>query len=162
MQIEQVPIENITPYSNNSKIHNDKQIKGIAESIKRFGFTQPIVLDNAGTIVIGHGRFEAAQMLGLKFVPILKLDGLNLDEVKALRLLDNKLNESAWDFELLEAELGNIDLDLTPFEAFDLTFINGNSSSSSSVSGKEVDPTLADNIKVCVCKDCGHEHSAKT
>lgn len=111
-----VSLQNMHPYSKNAKTHDKKQIKNIAESIKQYGFVQPIVLDRNGEIVIGHGRYYAAQLLKMDKAPAIQVDTLSDEEVKALRIADNKLNESAWDMKLLAEEIegldfGNIELD---------------------------------------------------
>lgn len=112
--IEQNP-DDLTPYKQNAKIHDEKQIAGIAESIRRFGFVQPIVVDKKKIVVIGHGRLAAAKLLNLKTVPTVDAGKLTAQEIRALRILDNKLNESPWDNELLRTELETIKLDFEPF-----------------------------------------------
>ena len=89
-------VEDIKPYSKNAKKHDKKQVKQVADSIKRFGFVQPIVIDKNNEVVIGHCRLEASKLLGLKDVPTVSVENLSDKEVQALRLADNKLNESAW------------------------------------------------------------------
>src|SRR5678816_4565186 len=84
-------VASITPYARNAKKHSDDQIEKIAASIQRFGFNQPIVVDASGTIIIGHGRFFAAQKMKLDEVPVLIRD-LPEAEAMAYRLADNKLN----------------------------------------------------------------------
>lgn len=84
-------ISKIKPYGKNAKKHNAKQIKQVAESIKRFGFVQPIVIDKNNEVVIGHCRLEAAKLLGMKEVPIISVENLTEEEVKALRLADNQI-----------------------------------------------------------------------
>ncbi|MBR0133411.1 MAG: ParB N-terminal domain-containing protein, partial [Lachnospiraceae bacterium] len=101
MEIKQISVGSITPYGKNAKKHDKKQIHNIAESIKQYGWTQPLVLDKDNVIVIGHGRFFAAKELKLKEVPCVYVDSLTDEQVKALRIADNKLNETPWDFELL-------------------------------------------------------------
>ena len=102
-------ISEIKPYKNNAKKHNKTQIENVAESIKQFGFVQPIVIDKNNEIVIGHCRYEASKVLGLHDVPIIRVDELTEEEVKKLRNLDNKLNESDWDMDLLEFDLSGLD-----------------------------------------------------
>ena len=119
MQIIQKKLEDIVPYANNTKKHDETQIKNVAESIKKYGWVQPIVIDNDGTIVIGHCRALAAEKLGIKEVPCVVVSDLTEDEINALRIVDNKTNESPWDFDLLSAELPEIDL--SDFE-FDFEF----------------------------------------
>lgn len=116
MQTNEVKIEKIKAYEKNAKKHGEEQIKLIANSIKQFGFRQPIVLDKNNEIVIGHGRYEAAKLLDMKTVPCIMADDLSEEEVKALRIADNKLNESPWDFSFLDEELASItDIDMTDF-----------------------------------------------
>ena len=110
MQIIQKKLADIVPYANNTKKHDETQIKNVAESIKKYGWVQPIVIDNDGTIVIGHCRALAAERLGIEEVPCVVVSDLTEDEINALRIVDNKTNESPWDFDLLSAELPEIDL----------------------------------------------------
>ena len=109
-------IELIKPYEKNAKLHDKKQIALIAASIKRFGFDSPIILDKNNEVIAGHGRLEAAQLLGLTDVPVIRKEKLTADEVKAYRLADNKIAESGWDMKLVMEEL----IDLGP-EMIDLT-----------------------------------------
>lgn len=119
MNIKEIKISEIKAYINNAKTHDEKQIGMIAESIKAFGFRQPLVIDRNNEIVVGHGRFYAAKKLGLLTVPCEYADDLTDDQIKAYRLADNKLNESPWDFDLVDAELASIsdefDLDMSAF-----------------------------------------------
>ena len=110
MQIIQKKLADIVPYANNTKKHDETQIKNVAESIKKYGWVQPIVIDNDGTIVIGHRRALAAEKLGMEEVPCVVVSDLTEEEINALRIVDNKTNESPWDFDLLSAELPEIDL----------------------------------------------------
>ena len=119
MQIIQKRLADIVPYANNTKKHDETQIKNVAESIKKYGWVQPIVIDNDGTIVIGHCRALAAEKLGIEEVPCVVVSDLTEEEINALRIVDNKTNESPWDFDLLSAELPEIDL--SDFE-FDFDF----------------------------------------
>ena len=108
----------VKPYKKNAKKHPQKQIKQVAASIKEFGFNQPIVIDKDNVVIVGHGRLEAAKLLGLKDVPVLQVD-LTKEQANAYRLADNKLNESDWDMNLVIEELKELSepmLDLTGFE----------------------------------------------
>src|SRR3989304_8061615 len=100
-----IKISKIIPYGRNAKKHTAKQISQVAESIKRFGFVQPLVISKNNEVVIGHCRLEAAKLLGMKEVPYISVENLSDKEVKALRLADNKLNESQWDMDLVLEEL---------------------------------------------------------
>ena len=117
MQIEQRNITSVQPYGKNAKKHPEKQVNQIADSIREFGFNQPIVVDKAGVIIVGHGRYLAAHLLGLDIVPVVEVD-ITEEKAKAYRLADNKLNESEWDMQLVVAELKSLSLesvDLTGF-----------------------------------------------
>lgn len=108
MVIEERKVSDLIPYEKNAKKHDQRQIKNVAESIKRYGFVQPVVVDKNNVIVIGHCRTLAAKKLGLEMVPCVCVDDLTEDQVKALRLIDNKTNESDWDLDLLTEELGGV------------------------------------------------------
>ena len=116
----EVPVSDLIPYEKNAKKHDDRQITEIANSFKRFGITQPLVIDKDKVVVIGHGRLMAAKRLGLEKIPCIRAEDLSQKEIKALRLADNKLNESPWDFSLLNQEL----IDLDEFQMTDFGFEN--------------------------------------
>ena len=119
MKVEAKSIDEIKPYENNPR-DNDDAVDAVANSIKEFGWQQPIVVDNEGVIIAGHTRYKAAQKLGLKHVPVVVADNLTPDQVKAYRLADNKTAELAdWNMDLLNDELDQIrDIDMSDF-AFD-------------------------------------------
>ena len=127
MEVIYLSPEELTPYEHNAKQHPDTQVKQIAASIKQFGFRQPIVIDGNNVVVIGHGRLMAAKELGLKEVPVVRADDLTDAQIKALRLADNKTNESGWDFMALEEELEKLsaDFDMSEFGFTDTTDISG-------------------------------------
>lgn len=110
MKIEMRRLSELVPYAANAKKHDARQVANLAESIRRYGFVQPVVVDVDGVIVIGHGRVLGAKEAGLKEVPCVCVDNLTPEQVRELRLLDNKLNESAWDLDLLAGELPGLDL----------------------------------------------------
>jgi len=118
MKIENKKISDVKPYQKNPRIKKD--IKIVADSIKQFGWQQPIVVDSGGVIIVGHSRYEAAKLLKLETVPVLIAD-LSPEKAKAYRIADNKTNQySDWDFPLLNKEFGdlldiNFDLELTGF-----------------------------------------------
>lgn len=116
MEIQYRRLDEITPYDKNAKTHDQTQINNVAESIKQYGFVQPIVVDRDGVIVIGHCRALAAKKLGMESVPCVCVDDLTPKQVNALRLVDNKSNESAWDFDLLADELSGLDLSAFDFD----------------------------------------------
>ena len=121
MKVEAKSIDEIKPYENNPR-DNDDAVDAVANSIKEFGWQQPIVVDNDGVIVAGHTRYKAAKKLGLKHVPVVVADNLTPDQVKAYRLADNKTAELAdWDMDLLNDELDQIrDIDMSDFGFDDL------------------------------------------
>ena len=110
MNIVEREVDKLIPYSKNAKKHDETQIANVAESIKQFGFVQPVVVDKNDVIVIGHCRTLAAKKLGMKTVPCVMVDELTDEQVRALRIIDNKTNESPWDYDLLGDELADIDL----------------------------------------------------
>ena len=118
MNITWVAPDTLIPYPGNAKQHPPEQLDHIANSIKRFGWQQPIVVDKNNVVVIGHGRLAAAQQLFLESVPVVVADNLTDEEINALRLADNKTNESGWDFGKLEEELAALaieGIDMTQF-----------------------------------------------
>lgn len=120
LNIKYMNIRDLKPYKKNAKKHNKEQVEQIANSIKEFGFTQPVIIDKNKEVVAGHGRILGAKKAGLKKVPTVCLEELTEEQIKAYRLVDNKLNESEWDSVLLAQELEEIqDLDMDLF-GFDL------------------------------------------
>jgi DNA modification methylase len=119
MCVEQRSIWRLKPCENNARTHSKKQIKQIASSIEQFGFLNPVLLGKDRNIVAGHGRVEAAKLLGITEVPTIRLDHLNDDEIRAYVIADNRLAELAgWDKEILAIEFqALLDLDLD----FDIT-----------------------------------------
>lgn len=101
-RIEFWPTSKLQPYEKNPRLHSDEQISQIAASFIRFGMVMPILVDSAAGVIAGHGRLEAAKLVGLKKVPVVILDGLSEEEKSAYVIADNKLAENAsWDKELL-------------------------------------------------------------
>jgi site-specific DNA-methyltransferase (adenine-specific) len=108
-------IDDLIPYENNPRL-NDQGVDALAESIKEFGFKVPIIIDSDGVIVAGHTRLKACKKLGIEEVPCIVADDLTDEQVKAFRLADNKVAElSDWDFEKLEEEIGELDVDMTKY-----------------------------------------------
>ena len=110
MKIENINILEIHENQKNEKKHSEIQIKNVAESIKKFGIVQPLVIDKNNEIIIGHCRFKALKLLDYKEIPCVKLEEITEDQANMLRILDNKLNESDWNIELLKDTLNNLDL----------------------------------------------------
>ena len=116
MNIIQRELDSIRPYAANAKKHDATQVANVAESIRQYGFVQPIVIDKDGVIVIGHCRALAAKKLGMTEVPCVCVDDLTPEQVNALRLVDNKSNESDWDYDLLADEIPGLDLSAFDFD----------------------------------------------
>lgn len=119
--IELWPVDRLIPYAGNARVHGEDQVARLAESLVRFGWTAPCLVDERGVLVAGHGRLLAARKIGLREVPVIRLDHLSDAEARAYRIADNKLTELAgWDDALLAAELARlredgVDLDLLGF-----------------------------------------------
>lgn len=122
LKIINIPIEKIIPYINNSRTHSDEQIAKIASSIKEFGFNDPIAIDMLNGVIAGHGRLEAAKLLGYSEVPTIQLGHLTKAQQKAYVLAHNKIAlEAGWDQELLKIEMQELqdagfDISKTGFE----------------------------------------------
>jgi DNA modification methylase len=124
-------IQQLVPHPRNARTHSNGQIRQIADSIGGFGFTNPVLVDRSGTIVAGHGRVQAAKLLGMKKVPTICLDSLNEDQIRAYIIADNKLAEKAgWDNSILAIELQHLtsidlgfDVALTGFEIGEIDLI---------------------------------------
>jgi site-specific DNA-methyltransferase (adenine-specific) len=122
MQIIERRISDIKPYEKNPR-RNDAAVEYVAESLRQFGWKQPIVIDKDGVIIAGHTRYKAALSLGMETAPCLIADDLTPEQVKAYRLADNKVAEaSEWDMELLDAELAEIMDALPEFDMADFGF----------------------------------------
>lgn len=120
MQIQSMKIDEVKPYPNNPR-NNDDGVEAVANSIKEFGWQQPIVVDKDNVIIVGHTRYKAAKKLGMDKVPVVVASNLSDEQVRAYRLADNKTGElTDWDMGLLDDELADIaDIDMSDF-GFDL------------------------------------------
>lgn len=153
MEVQQIKLEDIHPYPENAKQHPPEQIDKIALSIKEFGFNQPVVLDRENIIIVGHGRFEAAQLLNLKTIPAIHVD-LTAEQAKAYRLADNKLNESEWEMdkvlqEIKALEEADFDISLTGFSKEELQQFE----SASVEEQGQLDQKTSESL---TCPECGH------
>ncbi len=125
MKIKNTPIDGLRPYAHNPKTHPEAQIDKIARSIEEFGWTVPILIDGDNSIIAGHGRLLAARKLGLIEIPTICVDHLTEAQMRAYRIADNRLTESAWDLEMLESEIAilqdmDFDIDLTGFDDIEI------------------------------------------
>jgi site-specific DNA-methyltransferase (adenine-specific) len=115
MNIIEKRLDEIQPYEHNPR-NNDAAVEYVANSLREFGWKQPIVIDKDGIIIAGHTRYKAAKRLGMKTAPCIMADDLTPEQVKAYRLADNKTGEFAeWDFSELEMELADIEMDMSAF-----------------------------------------------
>ena len=120
------PLKDLIPYARNSRTHSSSQVAQIASSIKEFGWTQPILLDGTNGIIAGHGRFEAAFMLGIQDVPTIDLAYLTEAQKRAYVIADNKIAlNSGWDEQMLALEIGDLreagfNIDLLAFDPSEL------------------------------------------
>jgi ParB-like chromosome segregation protein Spo0J len=124
--VERWPLDRLIPFARNSRTHSAAQVDQIAASMREWGWTNPVLVDEAGTIIAGHGRVEAARKLGLTEAPVMLARGWSEAKKRAYVIADNKLALNAgWNEELLAAELTDLkelafDLDLVGFEASEL------------------------------------------
>ena len=110
MKPTELKISTLRPYRYNARVHQSDQVDALANAIREFGFTNPILVDKKNNVIAGHGRLEAAKKLGMERVPAIRLSDLSDEDVRAYRLADNKLGDmSAWDEYLLEKELKELD-----------------------------------------------------
>lgn len=156
MEIILRKIDDLIPYENNPRI-NDEAVEYVAESIREFGWKVPCVIDSNNVIVSGHTRHKAAKMLGIEEIPCIIADDLTEEQIKAFRLADNKVGEIAtWDFEMLESELSELNLDMEMFGFENI--------------GEEIDVDLGDFFepaeqkekepKMVTCPHCGEKFEA--
>jgi len=109
LEVRQVPTAWLKPYDGNAKLHPPEQVERLAASIKRFGFTNPVLAQPDGTLIAGHGRHIAAMHIGLKEIPCIVIDDMTPEEARAYCLADNRLSDlGSWDKDLLESELIDI------------------------------------------------------
>jgi ParB-like chromosome segregation protein Spo0J len=158
LEVTYVAVRDLTPYEKNSRLHSEAQTEQIAASIQQFGFTSPILVDDGGGIIAGHGRLGAAKKLGMAEVPCIVLSGLTQVEKQALVIADNRLALNArWDEDLLASELGDI-----ASEGFDLSVIGFSPKQLDQfLASDALDPTIPDlgpkhTIDAHCCPACGH------
>lgn len=122
LKIEYLPVDELVPYAKNARKHSGAQIEQVVASIKEFGFTNPVLIDENNILIAGHGRTQAAKIAGLSEIPVIRLSGLSEPQRKALRIADNQIPLNAsWDMDLLMEEvqdlnLAEFDLELMGFD----------------------------------------------
>ena len=166
LAIKYIQVADLMPYAKNSRTHSEEQIAQIAGSIREFGFTNPVLIDEQSGIIAGHGRVLAARKLGMEHVPTITLHGLSDTQKRAYIIADNKLALNAgWDDELLALEFEELDSDgfdllIAGFDALELAnlFDDGVRSAPES-STQEIDP--GDYKMGCTCPKCGFEFNDK-
>ena len=157
LKIEYRPIESLIPYNRNPRTHSEEQITQIVNSIKEFGFTNPVLLDGENGVIAGHGRLAAARALGLQKVPCIELGHLTGKQKRAYIIADNKIAQnSLWNDEFLRLELTDLKelganlelLGFNPMEIADITL-------GKDVDFKEYDESAADDVQMITCPECG-------
>ena len=111
-------IDELLPYQRNQKDHPESQVRNLANSLRRFGWVQPVVIDERNVIVIGHGRVLGAKMLGLTEAPVVRTVELTDDEIRELRIVDNKTNESNWN-QYLQEDVQELEFEGFEFDEMD-------------------------------------------
>ena len=162
MEIIYKKVDELIPYINNARTHNDEQVSQICASINEYGFTNPILIDENNSIIAGHGRLLAAKKLKMKEVPCIVLCGLTEAQKKAYILADNKLALNAgWNLNLLSLEFENlkeldVDLNLTGFSADEIENLLGENTDIEDNDYEEQE-LKENNTKLHKCPECGCE-----
>jgi ParB-like nuclease domain len=158
-KIELWPIERLIPYARNARMHSDEQIAQLAASMREWGWTMPCLVTEDGTLIAGHGRVRAGRLLEYETAPVMIARGWSESKVRAYVIADNRLAENAsWDTELLGSELlelqSDFDVQLTGFSAPEIEqFTLGQLPPLFN----EKDGSIAGDVKMVKCPECGHE-----
>lgn len=161
LAVEYLSVESLIPYARNARTHSDEQVAQIAASIREFGFTNPVLIDEQGTIIAGHGRVLAARKLDMGEVPCIRLSHLSDIQRRAYVIADNKLAlNAAWDSQLLSIELNDLhandlDMNLLGFDPNELAIAMGLGVDFKP--GSEDDQGRLDEKAIIECPSCGHE-----
>ena len=152
LEIEYLPTEELVPYEDNARIHGPESVAGIANSIKAFGFDDPIGIWKGNIVIEGNGRLEAAKQLGLKTVPVVRLDHLTDEQRRAYALAHNKVAElSRWDEDLLKAELEAVE----EFDMADFGFVKKVDETDYSELFEDAGEPKEKEPKTAICPHCG-------
>jgi ParB-like chromosome segregation protein Spo0J len=159
-------IEALIPYANNAKVHSEAQVAQIAASITEWGWTVPVLVDESGELIAGHGRVLAARSLGLTSIPVMIAEGWTDEQKRAYRLADNKLAEgSEWDEDLLRIELGDLSaegVDLTALAGFSQEEIDKLLAVTPEAAPPAEFPEFGEGVKTDhECPKCGYKWSGK-
>jgi ParB-like chromosome segregation protein Spo0J len=158
LQIITVKLDDLMPYKNNARTHTEEQIGQIVESVKEFGWTNPVLIDPKMGVIAGHARLEAAKQMGMEEVPCIVLAGLTEAQKRAYLIADNKLAmNSGWDEKLLAMEFADLknlgfNLDLLGFDASELADIT----LGKEVNQPEFDESVAETVFMVTCPKCGN------
>jgi ParB-like chromosome segregation protein Spo0J len=157
-KVQMWSLDRIKPYPKNPRTHSDDQIRQIADSMRRFGVTSPVLVDEGGVIIYGHGRRRAAELLGLRHLPVVIARGWSEDDKRAYRIADNQLALNAgWDVPLLSAELielsmGGYDMPVLGFPEMKLVqYLSGNFAPEGDVAAQ------LEGLKFAVIIECENE-----
>ncbi len=157
MQIEEIALADLKPYENNPR-DNSGAVDALANSLAKFGWQQPIVIDKDNVIVCGHTRYLAAQKIGMKKAPCKRAEDLSEEQIAAYRLADNKIAElSAWDFAKLDEELEKLEFGECDMRDFGFENVGGGFSESDLDALFEDAPAKEDKPKLIKCPHCGEE-----
>ena len=163
MEIISKKIDDLIPYVNNTRTHTEEQVNQVASSIKEFGFTNPVLIDEQGGIIAGHCRVLASKKLKLKEIPCIELKHLTKAQKKAYTIADNKLALNAgWNEELLKIEIESLkeldfDLDLLGFDDFEVEQIFGEGTNIVMEDFFEEAEQKEKVEKTFICEHCGKE-----
>lgn len=165
--IERTPIHELTPYARNSRIHSDEDVDKIARAVQEFGFTNPVLRDEDGTIIAGHARVMALAKLGYKFCPTIKAKGWTVAQKKAFVIWDNKSaqagswNEAVLKVELTDLKAAGYDVALTGFDSASIVsfLANGGGATQPPAAFGEVDENISTEHR---CPACGYKWSGSS
>jgi ParB-like chromosome segregation protein Spo0J len=155
-KVSRVPIDQLIPYARNARVHSDAQVAQLAASMREWGWTNPVLCAEDGTIIAGHGRVLAARQLGYATVPVMTAAGWTEAQKRAYVIADNKLAGNAtWDSEILAVELDELrdvqfDVDLVGFSQQELNDLIG----TPNMPFREVDESAADDVQLITCPHC--------
>lgn len=166
MEIKKIKVDCLKQYKKNAKLHPEWQIKQIADSIKKFGFNDPIAIDENNVIIEGHGRFLACKLLEMTEVPTICLNHMTEQEKKAYIIAHNKINiNTGFDIDILKEELQELeefDLELTGFTNFEISsFIDEEEILDIEGSDGDIDLGNSKKLNGLLCPECGAKHKTK-
>ena len=159
LEVTMMPVAKLLPYARNARTHSVEQLSALGESIKTFGFTNPILIHSSGRIIAGHGRVEAAKLLSMEQVPCIILEHLSEAKARAYTIADNQLTSMAgWDYDVLAVEIDalreeDFDISTLGFSEEELAELIGSPSSPPEPEEEEEKP----DSDTTICPKCHHE-----